>query len=308
MSAQNIAAASPAEIDAELSKLSYDHAVLQQRGAQYQKAADKAAEGNRWESPNPEKAAEFEAAAQGFFAQAAELELAMAPLNDEFQARGGWTRAFLVTNSGGHVHSSMGCSTCFPTTSYHWVTDFSGHDEDEIVEAAGERACTVCYPSAPVEILNRPTQMFTPDEVRKAAERAEREIKRNAKDALKVFDPITGAELYKTEKAAELAVAHNMGSIRDYEYDHPSLPEWEAVADAAVRALAAKRDVDPAALRAEFEAKADKSYAARIRKNWRELKADCASGRWTRSMVNFDAPTVRYGKSIGEELVFSRED
>lgn len=78
--------------------------------------------------------------------------------------------------------------------------------------------------------------------------------------------------------------------------------------DNAITDIDLGRDVDPAALRAEFEAKADKSYAARIRKNWRELKADCASGRWTRSMVNFDAPTVRYGKSIGEELVFSRED
>ena len=29
-----------------------------------------------------------------------------------------WTRAFLVINSNGHVHSSMDCNTCFPTTRY----------------------------------------------------------------------------------------------------------------------------------------------------------------------------------------------
>ena len=27
-----------------------------------------------------------------------------------------WTRAFLVINSNGHVHSSMDCNTCFPTS------------------------------------------------------------------------------------------------------------------------------------------------------------------------------------------------
>lgn len=66
-------------------------------------------------------------------------------LDDEFERRGGWTRAFLVNNSNGHVHSSMQCSTCTPTTRFHWVTEYSDSTEDEIVAAAGERACTVCY-------------------------------------------------------------------------------------------------------------------------------------------------------------------
>jgi len=37
-----------------------------------------------------------------------------------------WTRAFLVINSNGHVHSSMDCSTCFATTRYNCAPTASG--------------------------------------------------------------------------------------------------------------------------------------------------------------------------------------
>ena len=82
-----------------------------------------------------------------------------------FRDRGGWNRAFLVTNDGGHVHSSMHCSTTRPTTQFAWMTDYSAKSEDEIVEAAGYRACTVCYPSAPVgDEKSLPTKMLTEKE------------------------------------------------------------------------------------------------------------------------------------------------
>src|SRR5699024_12010413 len=71
-------------------------------------------------------------------------------LGEAFRLRGGWNRAFLVAGANGHVHSSTSCSTCHPTTQYAWMTDYSGADEDTIVADAGYRACTVCYPSAPV--------------------------------------------------------------------------------------------------------------------------------------------------------------
>src|SRR5699024_1181900 len=74
--------------------------------------------------------------------------------------RGGWNRAFLVAGAGGHVHSSTDCSTCRPTTQYAWMTNYSGADEDTIVSDAGYRACTVCYPSAPVgDERSMPTEM-----------------------------------------------------------------------------------------------------------------------------------------------------
>jgi len=94
-----------------------------------------------------------------------------------------WTRAFLVTNINGHVHSSMECSTCFDTTRYTWLIQYSNDDEATIVEDAGMDACTVCYPSAPAESLNRPSRIVTADKIAKAQAKAERDAKREAKIA-----------------------------------------------------------------------------------------------------------------------------
>lgn len=122
-------------------------------------------------------------------AKAAALREEMAPLNAEYRRRP-WTRAFLaVTNSQGHVHSSMECSTCNKgesRTRFSWMVEWSGADEATIVADAGERACTVCYPSAPAEVLNRPTKMFSEDEKAKQRAREEREAKRNEREAAKI--------------------------------------------------------------------------------------------------------------------------
>lgn len=85
------------------------------------------------------------------------LDEKVAPINVEFDDRGGWTRFYLVvSSSGGHVHRVLNCSTCYPRTKYIWLTDESGKSEDEIVERAGDGACTVCYPTAPVANRNNP--------------------------------------------------------------------------------------------------------------------------------------------------------
>jgi len=89
-----------------------------------------------------------------------------------------WTRAFLVVNNNGHVHSSLNCSTCFPTTRYQWLIQYSNDDEATIVDDAGQDACTVCYPSAPADTLNRPSRIVTADKVAKAQAKAEREAKK----------------------------------------------------------------------------------------------------------------------------------
>ena len=143
----NIAAATPAEIDAKLNELGYAKAINEVRAEQYAGAAVRYAKNN---SP---LVASYTAKSEEHAAKAAELAEEMAPLEDEFRRRGGWTRAFLVSNTSGHVHKNMHCGTCFPSTQYAWMTEFSGMDEAEIVDAAGERACTVCYPTAPVEVL-----------------------------------------------------------------------------------------------------------------------------------------------------------
>jgi hypothetical protein len=63
----------------------------------------------------------------------------------------GWSRFFLVTSSAGHVHSSMHCSTCRPTTRYGWLPALSGQDEPTAVAELGPTLCTVCFPSAPLD-------------------------------------------------------------------------------------------------------------------------------------------------------------
>lgn len=83
----------------------------------------------------------------------AEFEYAREQYVEASKQYEGWTRAYLVP--GGHIHSSMQCSSCYPSTQYSWLTNLSGADEAEIVEYAKEIACTVCYPYAPVEEYKR---------------------------------------------------------------------------------------------------------------------------------------------------------
>ncbi|GAA1491486.1 hypothetical protein GCM10009626_42330 [Brachybacterium sacelli] len=97
-------------------------------------------------------------------------------LQEAFRIRGGWNRAFLVANANGHVHSGTGCSTCRPATRYAWLTDYSGVDEDAIVADAGHRACTICYPSAPVgDAKSLPTKMYSSEELAAQRDRERRE-------------------------------------------------------------------------------------------------------------------------------------
>lgn len=92
----------------------------------------------------------------------ASLRAEIKTLDAEFTRRGGWSRFFLVTNAGGHIHSSMDCSTCnkvtsrgWKPTSFAWLPDLSASTEAEAVEAHGAILCTVCFPSAPVEWTNK---------------------------------------------------------------------------------------------------------------------------------------------------------
>lgn len=119
-------------------------------------------------------------------------------LEEAFRIRGGWNRAFLVSNANGHVHSSTGCSTCRPTTQYAWLTDYSGAEEDAIVKDAGHRACTSCYPSAPVgDAKSLPTKMYSADELAAQREREKREA----------WAKLTPAEKRAHKRAEKLAAA-----------------------------------------------------------------------------------------------------
>lgn len=104
------------------------------------------------------------------------MELESLPYESEYVRRGGWNRVFLATSSNGHAHNGQECSTCHHgefRTGFAWLTQYSGKPEAEIVADAGERACTTCYPSAPVNAKG--TKMFTPDEEEAAKARQARE-------------------------------------------------------------------------------------------------------------------------------------
>lgn len=266
---ENIAAATPAQIDTRLADLVEAHAIASDRAERYRKLARETSYEFQRQSYAVD-ASEYQAIAFG-------LEPEINALHAEFFDRGGWTRAFLaVTNgSGGHVHSSRSCSTCnngLQATQFAWVTEFSGQDEDEIVEAAGERACTVCYPSAPVEVLNRPTSIFTADEKRKAEEKAAREAKKAAAAAATITDVLTGEVIYKTERAALNAASAALDDTLWYG-GHPYDQKWADTVSQAVAAVAAKRGTSAQELLAELEAKAQKKFAAKVRKVVKEALA-----------------------------------
>lgn len=69
--------------------------------------------------------------------------------DDEYE---GWSRFFLVQ----HIHSSQHCSSFRPTTRIGWLPNVSGLTEVEAVKEHGETLCTICFPSAPVELTTKP--------------------------------------------------------------------------------------------------------------------------------------------------------
>lgn len=60
----------------------------------------------------------------------------------------GWSRFFLVK----HIHSNQYCSSFRPTTRVGWLPNVSGLTEAEAVKEHGATLCTICFPSAPVEL------------------------------------------------------------------------------------------------------------------------------------------------------------
>jgi hypothetical protein len=177
----------PAQIDTRLAAIYWEEAKV--RAERDQALANLrrivAAQGTYeaayyWNSP--EKQAEAERVINAADAEITRLGNEAEPLEAQYAARR-WTRYYLVTNSNGHVHSSTSCDTCFPTTQYAWLTEQSGMTAEALVDLAGESACTVCFPWAPVAVLARPSVLEAPE--RKAA-REEREAKRAARDAKKV--------------------------------------------------------------------------------------------------------------------------
>lgn len=258
----------PPQIDAELNRIGHQRAVLIARAEGLRAAATQHRSGRH---PNLDRAERLEAQAAEYGPQIADLTEQMRPFEAEYDRRGGWPRAFLVQSHDGHVHKSMHCSTCRITTQFVWLTDYSGKTEEEIVWAAGELACTTCHPSAPTDVLKRVGEIRRPRDVEREQRAAEKAAKARAAAADAVIDPNTGTTLYKSDRAATNAIASTLSSLRWYGDEHPQAGDWKRTIDTAVNALAAKQDTDPSALLAEYEARADKKFAAEARKTLRDI-------------------------------------
>lgn len=204
------------------------------------------------------------------------------PGEEEYSRRGGWTRAFLVTTGTGHVHRNRSCSTCYSTTRFVWLPEYSGKAEATIVDDAGKQACTVCYPSAPVESLRRASKIEAPD--RRAA-RLEREAAKAIRDKKNeeksIFNPdgsgvkLTGryGDRITSARGAQISAVDILvdfkvrdSGISEY-YSNPS-QEWIAEKQAnysiLLKALAHKYGVTEAeqdkVLRAKAEVKFKKEW------------------------------------------------
>jgi hypothetical protein len=194
-----------------------------------------------------------------------------APLEAEFDRRGGWTRVFLVTNENGHVHSSMNCSTCFPTTQFALVPALSGLSEDAIIDSIGDTACTVCYPTAPTHPAWARSAAARVDE--KAARRTAREEAAAARAAKRAANAITAPD------GSPLTSwwGDRIDTVREARMEltdeaEARLGGWANADNAAAQAEAAQRIADALAAKldttaAQELADAEKRAASRLRRN-----------------------------------------
>lgn len=224
----------------------------------------------------------------------AELFIIEQPFNAEWVARGTWARAYKVTNGNGHIHSSMGCSTCNNgqrPTEFYWFTELSGHTTDEIADLAGEAACTVCYPNAPVA---KPCSIFTPAEKATQAEREAKAAKLAAKQADAATKAITDVDgqplrdhlgfVIKTERTARIDLVDALVSIMEVSgpwmlgnesaseeskahWIENIRPKYVMTADRLTKAIAAKTGETFEEVNRTAMAKADKKWAKAL-KDW----------------------------------------
>lgn len=145
----------------------------------------------------------------------AEYNREIAPLEALYEEHR-WSRFFLVCASNGHIHSSMSCHSCYPSTVYTWLPDLSGESEADAVAAEGEILCTFCFPSAPVAwcegVGRRTAEAKAAAEAVKAARQAAKAEKSLSADGSVVTIKCLATEEslhgrykdFKTYKAAEL--------------------------------------------------------------------------------------------------------
>lgn len=123
-----------------------------------------------------------------------------------------WNRAYIV--SGGHVHNTPNrCPGLQAGTVTHMLPECSALTEAEVVELAGERACTHCYPSAPLSARQQASKLFAPDEEAKAERKIERQRKADEKEAREVRvpeGPSGPGRVFGTVRSARIEAANQL--------------------------------------------------------------------------------------------------
>lgn len=185
-----------------------------------------------------------------------------------------WLRAYLVTSSDGHIHSGPYCTTFQARTRATLLPQASGMTREEIIDAVGEKGCTVCFPGAPVKPTTLRDPLTAQEQDAKAAEKA-------AKDAEKAAKGITtpeGAPLYtarwsyiqgclqdedivKTEIAANRRALEALYDLGWYGLGNTDRSAWAETVRRMVHALSAKRQQGIKEITIELVGKTNKKLA-----------------------------------------------
>ncbi len=168
------------------------------------------------------------------------LNATIAAIRTHEESYTGWSRFFLVTNTNGHIHSSLNCSTCFSTTTYAFLPELSGLTEADAVADQGEILCSICFPSAPVEWTNGVSKATLAERAARQTAKDERQAKKLAK-ALYADDADRAYRTHSrfSDRISTLAAAKSfLTDGAQWLWNHPSyLPEDRD----AVAALLAER-------------------------------------------------------------------
>lgn len=259
----DITTATPAQIDEALAEILGRRSGHAARVEQYDALAVKAeAKGNA------ALATDYRDEADRYEAKAADCDAQAAPFDAEYERRGGWTRAYFV--QGGHVHRSTRCFTLQVGTRVGWLTEVSGMTQEEIVDLAGERACTFCYPDAPVAVLARPSQLSADVADRKAAAEAaaDKAAKKAAKEAKAITNPDGSPLRGRWGVINTVVTAWNeaVSDLADVElYGYTFGPEEARANLAIVEALAAKLGITEDEVRETM----NKKVAAKVKRDRR---------------------------------------
>lgn len=278
---RNLADTAPAVIDADIAALEneldgYHDAIAQ--AARRLNRIHEAVANNKYYPGDPEieipRNEETIIRCRRHIAEAREV---LAPLTAEYDRRR-WTRYYLVDNTGGHVHSSTHCGSCYPRTRYFWLTSESGKTAREVVAIAKTDACTVCFPWAPV--VTERGAYRTPSQAEAEARAAEKAAKAAAKKAKEITTPEGGplreisenrGGLYyhgqvKTAISARRAVSDALWNLDFYREDHPEAIAWRAIVEQYCAALGAHEGRPAQEIKVEIAARVEKKRAAERRK------------------------------------------